>query len=208
MDGENGEAEYGGDAKTESAVGFSMEDADEYWMSGMPIDKWLDQGFTRRDLNMYMPPSEQEIEKIFGLERHFASYYLNWQPQSHYYYCVENTMFQANPEGRSEGTYSKYASLDDAIDPYHYYFALLKFGIARATSDAAHEIREELITREEGVALVRRYDAEQPSEKTRTIFKQYCGFSDEELAAVEEKWRNDNLWTKKGDSYELNSQVS
>ena len=45
------------------------------------------------------------------------------------------------------------------------------------------------------------------NEKTKEIFKQYCGFSDEELAAVEEKWRNDNLWTKTGDTYELNIKV-
>ena len=33
------------------------------------------------------------------------------------------------------------------------YFMLLKFGIGRATSDAAHEIREGVIEREEAVQL-------------------------------------------------------
>ena len=36
----------------------------------------------------------------------------------------------------------------------------LKFGIGRATSDAAHEIRDKHLTREEGVKLVQKYDGE------------------------------------------------
>ena len=59
------------------------------------------------------------------------------------------------PDGRSEGTYSKYSGLDDKVDGYHFYFAYLKFGHGRATSDAAHEVRDGHITREEAVALVK-----------------------------------------------------
>ena len=35
-----------------------------------------------------------------------------------------------------------YRTLDDRIDGLHYYLAFIKFGIGRATSDAAHEIRD------------------------------------------------------------------
>ena len=38
-----------------------------------------------------------------------------------------------NPE-RSEGTYSKYASIDDKIDDLHYYTTFIKFGIGRTTA--------------------------------------------------------------------------
>ena len=34
MDGENGEAEYGGDSDTEDRPGFTAEDAERYWFSG------------------------------------------------------------------------------------------------------------------------------------------------------------------------------
>ena len=70
-----------------------------------------------------------------------------------FYYCVENTGFKPNPV-RSEGTYSKYASLDDQLDGFHYYLAYIKFGLGRATSDAAHEIRDGHLTRDEGIQLV------------------------------------------------------
>ncbi len=57
----------------------------------------------------------------------------------------------------------RYSSIDDKIDPLHYYTTLIKFGIGSATYDAAQEIRTGKITREEGVALVRRYDTEFPA---------------------------------------------
>ena len=41
--------------------------------------------------------------------------------------CVKNYNFDVNPLGRSEGTYNKYASLDDATDPLHYYLSYIKF---------------------------------------------------------------------------------
>ena len=39
--------------------------------------------------------------------------------QENYYYAVKHTDFQARPY-RTEGTYSKYASIDDKIDDLHY----------------------------------------------------------------------------------------
>ena len=48
------------------------------------------------------------------------------------------------------------------MDDLHYYTTLIKFGIGRATFDASQEIRSEDITRDEGMALVKRYDQEYP----------------------------------------------
>ena len=42
----------------------------------------------------------------------------------------------------------------------HYYTTWVKFGLGRASYDAAQEIRNGHLTREEGVALVRKYDGE------------------------------------------------
>lgn len=207
MDGENGESEYGGDVSTESKTGFTPKDAEEYWLSSFPLTHWKERGFTDKDLEIYRAPDFERLQQS-KIERHFFSYYRDWRPQSHYYYCMENTNFAPNPKGRSEGTFSKYASLDDQIDPYHHYFSLLKFGIARATSDAAHEIREGLMERDEAVQLVQRYDAEKPSENSNKIFLDYIGLNQEQLLEVFERWRNSRLWLGNGENAELVEQVS
>jgi len=92
---------------------------------------------------------------------HYLGYYLRWHPQSAYYYAVKHGGFEASPE-RTPGTYSKYNSIDDKIDDFHYWTTRVKFGIGRATYDASQEIRSGDITRAEGVALVRRFDHEWP----------------------------------------------
>ena len=93
-----------------------------------------------------------------------------WHPQSCYYYAVEHGGFEASPE-RTPGTYSKYNSIDDRIDDFHYYTTFIKFGIGRATYDAAQEIRSGDIEREEGVALVKRFDGEFPERFADEIFR-------------------------------------
>ena len=46
-------------------------------------------------------------------------------------FSVDKIGFEANPV-RTEGTYSKYNSLDDKIDGFFYYTSYIKFGMGRA----------------------------------------------------------------------------
>ena len=46
---------------------------------------------------------------------------LKIEPQEIYYYAVEKTNFKPRPF-RTQGTYGKYASIDDKIDDLHYYY--------------------------------------------------------------------------------------
>ena len=117
-------------------------------------------GLHQNDLQPYLPANPEKIHDK-NIEVHYLGYYLKWHPQSCYYYSVENGGFQASPE-RTPGTYSKYNSIDDRIDDLHYLTTGVKFGIGRASYDAAQEIRSKDIDREEGVALVKRFDHEFP----------------------------------------------
>ena len=81
--------------------------------------------------------------------------------QENYYYCVDNTGFKPNNE-RTEGTYSKYSSLDDKMDGFHYYMRYIKFGLGRCSEEASHEVRDNHITREEGIKLMNKYEGEFP----------------------------------------------
>ena len=70
-------------------------------------------------------------------------------------------------------------SLDEAIDPLHYYLGLLKFGIGMVTSHAADEIRGGIIDREEVFALVEKFDSQASSYETTQIFLNYTSFTKE-----------------------------
>ncbi len=195
--GENGEVEYGGDMKNAYRPTRDLSDIDKHYFSGFPPEYWYGLGFSKSDINPYLSPSLKELSDG-AVEVHFWSYYKFWDPQENFYYCVENTGFSPAPD-RSEGTYSRYASLDDKLDGFHYYLMLAKFGIGRATSDSAHEIRDGKITREEGIVLVKRYDLEFPERHIKSLLD-YCDVSLDELNAIVNSWRAEHIWEKINDS--------
>ncbi|GAF92135.1 unnamed protein product, partial [marine sediment metagenome] len=184
--GENQASEYGGlvPSKEKSQDPFTDMKAIGYkGQRGVDtlIEKGLECGrFTKKEiennreaLDLYRIPNADKREKI-GLKRHWFSYYKRWDPRENYHYASKHCGFKPNPDGRSEGTYSKYASLDDKTDGFHFYLQFIKFGFGRCTSEAAMDIRCSHITREEGVALVRRYDGEFP----KRYFKEYLEYLD------------------------------
>lgn len=204
MYGENGEVEYGGDMKNAFKPNREIQDHDKHYFSGLPPEFWKEHGVSEQDLKPFTAPAYEEILKN-KTEIHFLGYYKFWDPQENFYYCQENTGFIPNSE-RSEGTYSKYASLDDRIDGFHYYLGYIKFGIGRTTSDTAHEIRDHKITREEGIALVKRYDGEFPK-KHYQEFLEYCSITDEEFNEVVDSWRSDHIWEKISGEWNLKYKV-
>ena len=56
--------------------------------------------------------------KIAQIQIHYLGYYLKWSQEA-YYYAVKNTGFRPRPF-RTNGTYSKYNSIDDKTDDLHY----------------------------------------------------------------------------------------
>jgi len=215
--GENGEVEYGGSTRYANRGQMPVEDWAELYVKGITVDdlvEWaLEHGilapgdYTENDLLFYRPPPLEDI-KAQNLQMHWFSYYEKWVPQENYYHAVEHSGFQANPEGRSEGTYSKYASLDDKLDGLHYYFSFVKFGIGRATSDAAHEVRDAHLTRDEAVALVKRFDGELPTRHLRESLS-YLEMSEEELWDVVNWYRSrrPHLWEHVDGTWRLRHQV-
>jgi N-acetyl sugar amidotransferase len=204
--GENSEVEYGGNMKDAYVPTRQWKTKNlQICMSGVSPEEFTNYGIESKDLYWYTSPTSAELDAL-NLEIHYMSYYKKWIPQSNYYYCTENTGFEPNPE-RSEGTYSKYASLDDQLDGFHYYLMFIKFGIGRATSDAAHEVRDGHITREEAVALVRRYDGEFPK-KFYDYFLDYCQITSKQFEEIVDSWRPDHLWNHDDMKWVLASQVS
>ncbi len=205
MYGENGEVEYGGNMKNAFKPNRDWKNGHkEQYFSGLAPEDLLEYGITSNDILPYMAPDNEKLEKL-GLDIHFFGYYKKWVPQELYYHAVEYTGFKPR-YARNEGTYSKYASFDDQIDGFHYYLSYIKFGIARATSDSAHEIRDGHISREEGISLIKRFDGEFPKEHFQTFLK-YCDITEEYYYEVIDSWRSPHLWEKKSGNWELKNPI-
>ena len=208
--GEN-EAEYGNPiADSASSLRdksyYAMEDLSEIRLGGVSIPELIEKYEVElSDLTPYLPANQVELEKG-GVEVHYLGYYLKWTPQENYYYAVEHTGFEANPV-RTEGTYSKYNSLDDRIDGFHYYTTYIKFGLGRATYDASQEIRNKHLTREEGVRLVNRFDGEFPEKYFQEVMD-CIGMDPEHFHNLCDRFRSPHLWAKDNGDWRLRHQVS
>jgi len=210
--GENGEAEYAGDPEFSDKPFKPASEWVRQHFKGVTFKELLDYGLQNKDylnkedycnsdLIFYEPPSIEKLEKAGIKGKYFFSYFHKWTPQENYYYCAENTGFKPNPE-RTEGTYSKYASLDDKMDGFHYYLRYIKFGLGRCIEDAAHEIRDGHITRDEGLALMARYEGEFP-QKYFKDFLDYLDITEEHFWEVVDSWRAPHLWDKKNGKWIL-----
>ncbi|MBI4125575.1 MAG: N-acetyl sugar amidotransferase [Deltaproteobacteria bacterium] len=214
--GENGEVEYGGSMKYKNLPKENPHDFVEHYFKGITVDNIVEVGLERgifkkaeikpHTFQLYKPPPLDEVVKS-GIEMHWYSYYSKWVPQENFYYAVENTGFKTNPAGRSEGTYTKYASLDDKLDGFHWYMSYMKFGMGRASRDVQQDIRRHHITREEGVALVQRYDGEFP-QIYYEWFKDYCQIDDGYFWGVCDFYRGmSNIWSKENGKWVLKAVV-
>jgi len=208
--GEN-QAEYGNTIEENDRPtmqpSFFMEESniDKLFLGGVTAKQLIEEyKININDLNPYLPVEPERLINI-GTEVHYLGYYIRWDPQECYYYSAENTGFQANNE-RTEGSYSKYDSIDDRIDPLHFYTMFIKFGIGRATKDAAQEIRNGKINREEGVALVHRYDSEFPGKYFKEILE-YMDINEEKFWEIIDNARSPHLWKKEQGEWKLKYQV-
>jgi N-acetyl sugar amidotransferase len=201
---------------------FSTSNRDDMFFGGVSVKDLIGEyGVLLNELEPYLPLSSDIIEKN-KIQVHYLGHYLKWHPQACYYYAVEHGGFEASPE-RTPGTYSKYNSIDDKIDDLHYWTTFVKFGIGRATYDAAQEIRSGDITREEGVALIKRFDGEWP-DRFENELMEYLSINKKEFPKAYEKFetpimtkdyffsladrfRSPHLWEKENGKWNLRHAI-
>ncbi|OGK77587.1 MAG: LPS biosynthesis protein [Candidatus Rokubacteria bacterium GWC2_70_16] len=182
-----------------------QERLEELHLGGVRVPELAAHGITVKDLDPYLPADPGLLAEKH-IDVRYLGYYLKWIPQECYYYAVEHAAFEANTE-RTEGTYSKYNSIDDRMDGLHYYTTYVKFGLGRASYDAAQEIRNGHLTREEGVALVRRFDGELPTKWLRENLD-YMGIGEARFREIVDQFRSPHLWKREGGQWTLRHQVS
>lgn len=183
----------------------NLDNLKDIYLAGQSIpDLAKEFGLRKYDFEEYMPADIDLIHKN-NVEFHYLGYFIKWHPQEMYYYSVENTNFVPNDE-RTEGSYSKYSSLDDKVDWLHYYARFIKFGQGRATQDSSSEIRNNDITRKDGISLVKKFDGEKPKIYLKDCLD-YMGVSEQLFYDTIEKFRPQHLWKKQFGNWELKNPI-
>ncbi len=194
---EDGEVEYGGDAKFKNQGIYDVNYQISRYMEG-GYEKIINQakqlGLTDRQLYWFTYPSKEEL-KNFNLELTHYGFYENWDPYRNYVVAKDKCGLQEAPT-LNEGSYTNFAQTDQKIYELHVYFMYLKFGFGRATQDAGIDVRRGAMTRSQAVQLVQMYDDIYPEK----LFEEYCDYYKMTMKEFQEnidKWANKELFVKK-----------
>jgi N-acetyl sugar amidotransferase len=159
--GENPQHEYGGPACKSTNPYLTREWLEEFGgLLGLRVSDLVGlEGIRQQDLINYTYPSDAELEKV-GVTGVFLGHFMAWDgyvnalvAQAHGFTTYQNVV---------EGSIVNYENLDNYQTGIHDYFKFLKFGFGRATDIASLHIRRGRLTRQEGLALVKRHDGKFP----------------------------------------------
>ena len=198
---EHGESEYGGKVlHEESAKIRDFTEVIEHQIGDDPLN-WMDEEITEKDLQSYLYPDMEDIERV-GVTAYYFAYFNKWSMFENYRYIRDKIDFRTHPKGRTVGTFTDFDSLDDKMDPLYYHMQFIKFGFGRAVRDASRLIQNGHMSREEALALASKYDSEFPHEFFDEVLA-YLGLTEEEFHAVLDKHRNPEIWMKEGKAWAL-----
>jgi len=159
--GENSQNENGGPASRADNPVLDRRWLEEFGgLLGLRVSDLVGKvGIEPKHLIQYTYPSDEDLRRV-GVTGLFLGYYMPWDGLSNALVAQANG-FETWPTV-VEGSIVNYENLDNEQMRIHDYFKFLKYGYSRATDWACWHIRRGRLTREDGMALVRKHDGKFP----------------------------------------------
>ena len=191
---EDGEVEYGGDAKHKDDGVYGADYQKKIYMEGYYSDALKKSGLSKDQLYWFSYPDEKKLVESKTKITHWG-FYENWDPYRNYEIAKKYCGLQEN-ETLNIGTYTNFGQTDQKLYFLHVYLMYLKYGFGRATMDAGIDVRRGAMTREQAVQLVKMFDNAPPED----YYNEYCDYykiSKDVFLKNFDKWVNKDLFDKK-----------
>jgi N-acetyl sugar amidotransferase len=161
--GENSQNEYGGPAAAAENNVLNRRWLEEFGgLLGMRVSDLIGvDGIEEKHLIPYSYPTDEDLERV-GVTGLFLGHYIPWDGLSNALIAQANGF--RTYDKVVEGSMVSYENLDNHQTGIHDYFKFLKFGFGRATDLACMHIRRGRLTRQDGLAAVKRLDGRFPWE--------------------------------------------
>ncbi len=152
----------------------------------------LKEGLTAKDLLWAQYPSDEEIDEV-GVRGIYLSNFANWNANEHVKLMMQE--YDWRPAQQPfERTYRMFSNLDDMHENgIHDYLKFIKLGYGRASDHACKDIRAGIMTREQGIEMVRKYDHVK-SRRDLDRWLQYVGMTEDEFDATCDTVRDPRVW--------------
>ena len=152
----------------------------------------LKEGLTAKDLLWAKYPSDEAIDSV-GVRGLYLSNFLNWEANRQVKLMME--LYDWKPSDEPfERTYRLFSNLDDMHENgIHDYLKFIKVGYGRATDHSCKDIRAGFMTRDEGIAMVRKYDHVKPRKDLERWLK-YVNMTEDEFDSICDTFRDPRVW--------------
>ena len=136
-----------------------------------------------RDLYPFELPTVEEIEEagVWGI--HLGDY-IFWDDERQTEFLRDTYGWK---ETEMENTYKRYKSVEDIMSGMHDFTCYLKRGFSRTSEQASIDVRNGLLTRDEGFALIQEHEPERP--EALDHYLKITGSTEEEFYSAMEKLR-------------------
>lgn len=192
--GEHGYTDMGGMYNMNDLVEMTKKYRTEHACRGFDWYDMIDEemGIDKKDLNCYKYPSDEELEDV-DVRGIYLGFYVFWDANQHTKKMIENGGFEA-ADFDFERTYRRISALDDMHEAgIHDYMKFIKFGYGRGSDHSCKDIRLHYITRDDGIANIKKYDAVKPM-RDLTRWLEYVGMTEEEFDRIADTFRDPRVW--------------
>ncbi|MEA3210627.1 MAG: hypothetical protein QOE70_3684 [Chthoniobacter sp.] len=204
--GEHGFMDLGGMYSYKDFVEFTAKFRLEHALRGYDWDDFTDEGLDKlgrpelkeglreKDLLWAKYPSDEEIDAV-GIRGIYLSNFLPWEGNTQTKVVIEKYGWESARQP-FERTYRMISNLDDMHENgVHDYLKYIKLGYGRATDHACKDIRAGLLTREQGIEMVRKYDHVKPG-RDLARWLEYVGMTEEQFDTTCDTFRDPRVWRK------------
>lgn len=184
-----------GDSKSELGTDDDALKANKANTLVSGIQEYLDDGFNINDLFMYHYNADDLRKK--GIRGIWMNYYAKDFSFQHNLRFSLNHGLKIRPKTSNLydlGTYTLYSQLDGKLLEVNQKFKHIKLGFGQTTDHTCYDIRAGLITRDEGIALVKEFDGKCGEQYVKG-FCDTIGISENEFWRVVNSFRGD-MWEK------------
>jgi N-acetyl sugar amidotransferase len=195
--GEHGFMDLGGMHSYNDMVEFTYRYRHEHCLRGYEWYDFIEQApkfgetLEKKELITWMYPSDEEIERV-GVRGIFVSNFFKWEANEHGQLMKDKYGF-IESEVPFERTYRLMSNLDDMHENgIKDYMKYVKFGYGRASDHVCKDIRAGIMTREEGIEIIRKMDPIKSKDLYRWL--DYVGWTEEYFDEVADRFRDPRVW--------------
>jgi N-acetyl sugar amidotransferase len=172
-------------------VEFSARVRHEHDLRGFEWYDMVKHGLKEKDMIWAKYPSDEEILNV-GVRGLYIGNFFQWDPNRQTKLVMDQ--YDWTPaEKPFERTYRTMSNLDDRYENgIHDLMKFVKFGYGRASDHASKDIRTGYMSREEGIQMVKKYDAVISSDLYYWL--DYVDMSEQEFWEIADTFRDPRIW--------------